>query len=52
MIDADVERYHFNRDHKDAFEKRLNAYKDYVSRGGYLIESDMDLYIEGWTMEA
>ena len=52
VLDTDVKRHHFHKDHKDAFEKRLNAYKDYVARGGYMIESDMALDVEGWTMEA
>mmetsp|Transcript_19056 Transcript_19056/g.29800 ORF Transcript_19056/g.29800 Transcript_19056/m.29800 type:complete len:199 (-) Transcript_19056:63-659(-) len=52
VVDTDVKKQHFSKDHKAAFEKRLSAYKDYVSRGGYMIESDMDLDIEGWTMEA
>lgn len=51
VVDTDVKRHHFAKDHMAAFEKRLSAYKDYVSRGGYLIEADMNLDVEGWTME-
>jgi hypothetical protein len=52
VVDTDVTKRHFHKDHRGSFEKRLDAYKDYVSRGGYLTEADMDLDVEGWTMEA
>jgi hypothetical protein len=52
VVDTEVKKHHFHKDHKVAFEERLNAYREYVSRGGYLIEADMDLDVEGWTMQA
>ncbi|KAL7451309.1 hypothetical protein ACHAWC_003140 [Mediolabrus comicus] len=52
VVDTDVKKNHFHKDHKAAFEERLNAYREYVSRGGYLTKADMDLDVEGWTMQA
>jgi hypothetical protein len=48
MVDTDVKPESFAPNHRKVAEKRLEAYKEYVARGGYMIESDMDIDINTW----
>ena len=48
MVDTDINVGSFARDHRQVAEKRLDAYTAYVARGGYMIDSDMDIDIDAW----
>ena len=52
MVDTDLNLRGFHTNHRIAAEKQLEAYKDYVSRGGYMIDSDMDIDIDGWRVSS
>lgn len=51
IVDTDINIGSFSPNHRKAAEKRLQAYKAYVERGGYMIESDMDIDINAWRIE-
>jgi len=48
MIDTDIKLSRMHENHRAAAEKQLNAYRAYVQRGGYMIDSDMDIDIDEW----
>ncbi|KAL3794379.1 hypothetical protein HJC23_012916 [Cyclotella cryptica] len=48
MVDTDLNVGSFAKDHRQVAEKRLEAYRAYVGRGGYMIDSDMDIDIDAW----
>jgi len=48
LVDTDIKLHKMAPNHRNACEKILEAYKMYVDRGGYLIDSDMDIDIDDW----
>jgi hypothetical protein len=48
IVDTDIHPGSFAANHRRVAEKRLEAYKAYVERGGYMIDSDMDIDINAW----
>ena len=52
IVDTDINLGSFAPNHRKAAESRLEAYKAYVSRGGYMIDSDMDIDINAWRIES
>merc|ERR1712176_1414848 len=50
MVDTDVNLGRVGKNHKKNAERRLEEYRAYVARGGYLIDSDMDIDIDGWRL--
>lgn len=52
MVDTDIKPGSFAPNHRRVAEKRLEAYKEYVARGGYMIDSDMDIDINAWRIES
>ena len=43
VVDTDLNLRGFHKNHRSVVEKRLEAYQAYVHRGGYMIDSDMDI---------
>ena len=52
IVDTDIKLGSFAPNHRKVAENRLEAYKAYVSRGGYMIDSDMDIDINAWRIES
>jgi len=48
MVDTEVDLSRMFKNHKAAAQARLDAYRAYVERGGYMIDSDMDIDIDEW----
>lgn len=48
MVDTDINLRGMHKNHRTEAEKRLDAYRAYVERGGYMIASDMDIDIDDW----
>ena len=48
IVDTDVDFNSMHKNHRAAAEQRLEAYKTYVARGGYMVDSDMDIEIDEW----
>lgn len=48
MVDTDFSLGGLAPNHKKAAQKRLDEYRAYVERGGYMINSDMDIDINAW----
>ena len=49
MVDTDINLPSLPyKNHRKAAEKRLEAYRAYVARGGYMIDSDMNIDIDEW----
>jgi hypothetical protein len=45
VVDTDIKP-------KGVAEERLEAYRQYVARGGYMVDSDMDIDIDAWRMNS
>lgn len=48
MVDTDINFRNMHKNHRAAAETRLEAYKAYVERGGYMVASDMDIDMDDW----
>jgi len=48
MVDTDIKLSQLYKNHKTRAGKLLDEYSAYVARGGYLIDSDMDIDIASW----
>jgi len=48
MVDTDVNFHSMHKNHRAAAEARLEAYRAYVERGGYMLESDMNIDLDEW----
>ena len=48
VVDTDIDLRGMHKNHKAAAEQKLEAYKSYVERGGFMIDSDMNIDIEEW----
>ena len=48
VVDTDINLNRVSKDHRANAKKRLGEYAAYVSRGGYLIESDLDLDVDAY----
>ena len=49
MVDTDINLPSLPyKNHRKAAEKRMEAYRAYVARGGYMIDSDMNIDIDEW----
>merc|ERR1711957_370566 len=48
MVDTDVKFRKMYKNHKATAEQTLEAYKAYVDRGGYMVDSDMDIDLDEW----
>lgn len=52
IVDSDVKPGSFAANHNRIAEKRLEEYRAYVKRGGYMIDSDMNIDINTWRVES
>lgn len=50
VVDTDIRLGQFHKNHRNVAERRLEEYRAYVQRGGYMIESDMMIDIDGWRL--
>jgi hypothetical protein len=48
MVDTDIKLHKMAPNHRSYCEKAMEAYKMYVDRGGYMIDSDMNIDIDSW----
>ena len=48
MVDTDANIRSMHKNHRAAAEAQIEAYRSYVKRGGYMVESDMDIDVEAW----
>ena len=48
MVDTDANIRTMHKNHRAAAEAQIEAYRSYVKRGGYMVESDMDIDVEAW----
>mmetsp|Transcript_3834 Transcript_3834/g.7973 ORF Transcript_3834/g.7973 Transcript_3834/m.7973 type:complete len:520 (+) Transcript_3834:83-1642(+) len=50
VVDTDIRLGQFHKNHRNVAERRLEEYRAYVQRGGYMIDSDMVIDIDGWRL--
>lgn len=48
IVDTDIDLRKIGKNHRSSAESRLEAYRAYVARGGYMVDSDMDIDIDEW----
>ena len=48
VVDTDIQLRQMSYDQRSRMENQLEAYRAYVERGGYMINSDMDVDIDAW----
>eukprot|EP01082_Thalassiosira_pseudonana_P012783 g11486.t1 g11486 contig5:978954-980618(-) len=48
MVDTDIDLRGYAKNHREAAERRLEAYREYVARGGYMVEEDLAIDIDSW----
>jgi len=48
VVDTDIQLRQMSYDQRSRVENQLEAYRAYVERGGYMINSDMDIDIDSW----
>ena len=48
VVDTDANIRSMHKNHRQAAEAQIEAYRSYVKRGGYMIDSDMNIDVEAW----
>ena len=48
VVDTDIQLHKMSREDRLSMENQLEAYRSYVQRGGFMIDSDMDIDIDAW----
>ena len=48
IVDTDVDFRSMHKNHKAEAQKKIEAYNEYVKRGGYMVDADMNIDVEEW----
>lgn len=48
MVDTDIDLARMHKNHRAAAKAKMEAYAAYVQRGGYMVDSDMNIDIDEW----